>query len=172
LLYYLHMNKIVVFLIAIVIVLVCGFYILNNYKHPSDNSHAITPSQATQVSSGPNSKGIKTRQMTVAEDYFNAFSECMKKPPTEASGQVSIYCASHNEYAGKGLSVNLLKQYAPVVCGQNPPKSINANRTTEINESQALVILREDFGSSITDVTYQMQKENGVWKVENIICPR
>jgi hypothetical protein len=162
------MNKIVLFFVIIIIVLMNIFFVLNIYKKTTNIGVLPSPTvQPAQII-----KGMQTGQMVAAEAYYTAFSGCMKNPPEETSGQVSTYCASHNEYAGKGLTTNLLKQNANVVCSQNLPKSAVAIRTTEINDEQALVILREDFSSTTTNVTYQMQKEKGEWKVENILCPK
>jgi hypothetical protein len=115
---------------------------------------------------------VKTMQMQTAEKYFNAFNECTKKPPTEATGQVTVYCETHNEFATGKLGENLKKQLAPVICAQNPPKSVSAIRSTDINENQALVTLSEDFGANKINVTYQMQRESGQWKVASILCPK
>jgi hypothetical protein len=158
------MKKVIV--ILVLCLLVAGLVAFLT-KHYSSNISSIKPSVT------PKPAGIvKTLPMRTAEQYFADFTSCMKKPPQEAAGQASLYCETHNDFTTEKLASHLKKQSDSIVCGQTPPQTVSAVRSTEINENQALVVLREDFGASSSNVTYQMQRENGKWKIENILCPK
>jgi hypothetical protein len=122
-------------------------------------------------------EGVVTLPVQVVDSYYAAFNECMQHPPSAAAGKVSLYCQSHNDYAGSKLEANLEDQtgkgFVPVVCAQNPPESIAPTGTPEITDTQANIILREKFGQETVDVTYQLQPEGegNTWKVQNILCP-
>jgi hypothetical protein len=109
--------------------------------------------------------GAKSVQMQTAEKFYKAFTACMKT-------QESTYCATHINLSTKNLGTNLQKQTTPVICSQTIPNTVSASKSTVINDNQALVTLREDFGKNKMNVIYQMQRENGEWKVENILCPK
>ena len=180
------MNKwtLVVALIIIAVVCLLGFYAASNNKMIVPKSVHLLPfpktiSSTTQIiPSNASTSAIVGNSVSsdlpaqIAQNYFNEFSECMKNPPASASGQVSIYCQTHNQHVGKALANNLTKEYAPVICGQNPPQSIAVTVTPIIDNNKATVILSEQFGiNNTTDVTYKLQQEEDIWKVENIICP-
>jgi hypothetical protein len=157
------MKKVIV-LFVIGLLIIIGIIFINKNQHESSPSVPATAVKPSGI--------VKTAQMQAAEGYFEAFTTCTKNPPSEAAGQVTVYCETHNTYATDTLGAHLEKQKESVVCSQTAPKTVSAIRSTEINGNQALVIIREDFGNSKTNVTYQMQRVDGVWKVENILCPK
>ena len=114
----------------------------------------------------------KTIQMQTAEKFFQSYNACWEQPPPEAGDKPNIYCATHIQLATDKLETYIAKQPHPVTCSTSVAKSAVAIRSTNINENQALVVLSEDFGKSKINVTYQLQREDGEWKVENILCPK
>jgi len=118
---------------------------------------------------------LSNAAIQIVQNYYNLFSECMENPPVEAIGQVTVYCQSHNQYVGSQLEANLDAQsrngYVPVICAQNPPQNISPTGTPQITDASITVMLSEQYASGPVLVAYKLQKENGEWKVENILCP-
>jgi len=155
------MKKLIVIILITVTVCGIGYFILykntpNNVSNQKTNHEKVKPS--------------KTIQMQSAEHFITTYIDCVKKPGDDASGKIHASCFSQNKYAGQKLEENLEKQNTSVFCGQTPPKSITAKRSTEINKNQAIVILQEDLGTIKKDVMYQMQLERDLWKVVSIFC--
>lgn len=155
------MKKIFIFVVITALIGGAGYFFIHNQNRQ----------KASSVSPTPKDSIVKIEQMQTAEIFFKTFTGCVSRPPKEAGGDIEAYCLSTNKYVSKDLAVNLEKQSASGICGQNPPKSAYAKRAMVINDNQALVVLTEDFGSKKIDVRYQLQRVNGEWKVENIICP-
>jgi hypothetical protein len=144
-------EKIAFVLVGIIVIIAIAIY----YSNVEKKSHIrqLSPEQ-------------------VAQQYYNNFSECMQHPPTEAQGNVDTYCQSHNPFAGKHLSTNLTKQYAPVICAQNPPQAVAPTGNIHMIGNLAKVTMQEHFGakSEPVMVMYQLQQEHKEWKVSDIQC--
>ncbi len=182
--------------IAVIIILIIGgvFYIVQNSKSSTTlKENALTISQPDPTMS-PVEESIPTNTpttqpeptleskdklpMQVVGSYYQTFTECMKNPPAAATGHVSVYCQEHNDYAGIDLPANLDKEAkkgnVPVICAQTPPESAEPVSASEVTETTATVLFKENFGTtSSIEITYSLspEGEGNTWKVQNIICP-
>jgi hypothetical protein len=158
------MKKVTLILFIVILAGVTFLFLTSN---SIDKNASTTP--ANTINSTVTKKTI---QMLTAEHFFQAYAACLKKPPSEATGNETTYCVTATKDSTDKLLKTIEKQKLPVTCSQTLPQSASAVRSTEINDNQAIVILSENSGQKKINVTYQMQRVKGEWKVENILCPR
>lgn len=113
----------------------------------------------------------------VTEKFYTAYEDCLKNPPKEAEGKVSVYCQDNTGYTAKGFSANLehggtaAKGADPVACAQDLPYNHQVSDPTFYGDSNAQVVVQEFFAGPRLDIRVELVKEDGSWKVNNVLCP-
>jgi hypothetical protein len=102
----------------------------------------------------------------------------LKNPPEAASGRVSEYCQVNTGLTSATFAGNLEKGGVakagadPVFCAQSVPESKKASSDFQAKNDKATGFMVEKFGSSQIKIQAELVNENGVWKVDNVICPK
>jgi len=113
----------------------------------------------------------------VAGDFYQNYENCLKNPAAEANGRVSEYCQIHTGLTTANFSANLEKGGTakagadPVFCAQNVPESMKTSPDFQIHGDRATGFVEENFGPSQVKPQVELVRENGVWKVDNVVCP-
>lgn len=177
------MNVIKRFILPLVIIFVLGIiafaaYSLTVQKNRtiSVNPPGVTPTGAvspTQTITSP----LQTTPAEAVAGFYAQYEDCMKNPPKPATGQVGLYCQSHNPFITGTFVTNLERGGVakagadPVVCAQNFPQNIKVgNSTVQGNTTKVKVI--ETFGPSTVEPILSLLKQENGWRVDNITCPK
>ncbi len=119
----------------------------------------------------------KTAASEITNNFYQSYDTCMKNPPAAAAGKVSEYCQNNSGFTTSNFAANLEKGGTakagadPIFCAQNVPESIIVNPSIQITGSKALALVNETFGPTQIEIQVELLKENGTWKVDNIVCP-
>jgi hypothetical protein len=158
------MSKSLIILLVIVgLLLLTALFII-----PRASSLAPQPSP-TPVASNNNSE-----LLTIVNNFYKEYQNCMANPPSQAEGSVSTWCQVNNSFATKDFAKNLTNGGVakagadPILCAQNPPQSI----TAELVSGPNTVKVVEQFGVGVNvNITVNLVTEKGQVKVNNITCP-
>lgn len=122
--------------------------------------------------------GAGQAQKDAASKFYAAYQDCMKNPPAEAAGQVSVYCQSHNAFSTSEFVSNLKEGGIaeagadPIGCAQNPPSNFLVSEASVKDDSTASVVVTEFFGGPRLDILVLLKKIGSDWKVDNVVCPK
>jgi hypothetical protein len=114
---------------------------------------------------------------TAVNNFYTSYVSCMRNPPAEAAGKVSEYCQNNTGLTTTAFAGNLeaggtAKAGAdPVFCAQDIPEAMSVNTDMYITADKATASLLEKFGTTQINIRVDLVNENGVWKIDNIICP-
>lgn len=163
-------------LLILVILLLGGvYYLLNNQARKTNQ---ITP-QPTSVfpTTTTNSNSDKTAVSEITGNFYKTYDSCIKNPPAAAAGEISVYCQNNTGLTTTTFATNLerggtVKAGAdPIFCAQNVPENVDVIPDAQITGDKATVFVSEKLGSKQIKIQADFLKENGVWKIDNIICP-
>ncbi len=169
------MNKLVA---AILIILLLGgalFYLL--YRNGPQKAVPPTPTGPIESTSVPTDDLDKTAIYEVTTSFYEKYDSCMKNPPAEATGKVGEYCQNNSGLTTSAFADNLEKGGTakagadPIICAQNMPESITVNPEVQITVNKGVVFVSEKLGQSQIEIHANLLKENGSWKIDNIVCP-
>jgi hypothetical protein len=110
-------------------------------------------------------------------DFYASYDICLKNPPAEAEGKVSEFCQTHTGLTTAAFAGNLeaggtAKAGAdPVFCAQDIPETMSVSRDLYVDADNATASVLETFGATRMTIRVDLLFENGVWKIDNIICP-
>ncbi len=168
------MKKLILGLIVIIVVLAVVFLLFRN-NNKIGNLSIVKPTP-TQTVINPATNDNQVISETI--DYFyKKYENCMKNPPKEAEGRVGEYCQGNTGQTSQKFIANLeeggtAKAGAdPIVCAQDFPESIVVDSDVEIEENIAIGHVDEKFGPSQIKPEIELVYVNGVWEINNIICP-
>lgn len=159
------LKKEVILGIILFIVAGAAFY-LTNYR-----------SVQTQDGKGYLSKYDETTIPKVINDFYENYESCLKNPPAQAAGRISVYCQNNSELATVDFGGNLEKGGVaksgadPVFCAQSMPETRNVSSDFQVKNDKATGFMEEKFGSNEIKVQVELINEKGIWKVDNVICP-
>ena len=146
----------------ILVVLILGVIACNLFTR--------SPQGTSQPSSDP-------QAVTEAvNSFYQSYDFCMKNPPAAAEGKVGEYCQNNTGLTTSAFAGNLeeggtAKAGAdPIFCAQDIPESMTVNADARITGEKAFASLVEKFGTSQIEIKVNLENENGVWKINNIIC--
>lgn len=138
-------------------------------------------SQQSQITSQPASPATdQAAAEAVAKavnDFYTSYDSCMKNPPAGSEGKVSEYCQNNTGLTTAAFAGNLeaggtAKAGAdPVFCAQDIPETMSVNTEVQITADKAIASVLEKLGTTQIDIQVDLVNENGVWKIDNIICP-
>jgi hypothetical protein len=135
-------------------------------------------SRQSQTTSQPASPA--TDQAVVMEavnNFYTSYDSCMKNPPAGSEGKVSEYCQNNTGLTTAAFAGNLeaggtAKAGAdPVFCAQDIPGTMSVNTDVQITAEKAIASVLEMFGTMQINIQVDLVNENGVWKIDDIICP-
>lgn len=101
----------------------------------------------------------------------------MKNPPVAAKGKVGEYCQNNSGLTTTTFAANLEKGGTakagadPIFCAQNVPESVAVNPDVQVTNDRAVALVFEMFGPTQIKIQADLINENGVWKIDNILCP-
>lgn len=136
-------------------------------------AYYFTSDRGSVVDNGLNSENPRT----VTEKFYAAYENCLKNPPPAAEGEVSVYCQNNTGYTAKNFSANLEQGGTaasgadPIACAQNIPYNSQVSDPSFYGESDAQVVVQEFFAGPRIDIRVELIKEDGAWKVNNVVCP-
>jgi len=110
-------------------------------------------------------------------NFYTSYDSCMKNPPAGSEGKVGEYCQNNTGLTTAAFAGNLEAGGAakagvdPVFCGQDIPETMSVNTDMQITADKAIASVLEKFGTTQINIQVDLVKENGVWKIDNIICP-
>ena len=110
--------------------------------------------------------------------FYKIYQDCLKNPPQEASGQVSVYCQDHTGLTTSDFAKNInaggiAKLGAdPISCAQALPQSFLVSNDKLNDKNTATALVKEFFGSQNLEIRVNLKKINNIWKIDNIMCPR
>lgn len=146
------------------------------------NSKALTGDVSYPIHTATSSASqnqVSSKAMRVAQNFYDEYQNCMQHPPQEAKDNLSSYCQSHNKYAAKDLMENIKKNETsridadPISCAQNISQNTQVVSTTPLTSGTTSAMVVETYGAGSTiNIQAQMTRENGAWRVSNVICPR
>ena len=135
-------------------------------------------SRQSQITSPPASPA--TDQAVVAKavnNFYTSYDSCMKNPPAGSEGKVGEYCQNNTGLTTAAFAGNLeaggtAKAGAdPVFCAQDIPRTMSVNTAMQITADKAIASVLETFGATDINIQVVLVNENGIWKIDNIICP-
>ncbi len=135
------------------------------------------PSPAATAKPATNSDADKKSILDIVSNYYAKYDSCMRNPPPQAQGRVGEYCQNNSGLTTTAFPGNLQKGGTakagadPVTCSQNPPGAIVAT-DIQISDNRAAASVRENFGPTEINIQVELLRENSVWKVDNITCPK
>ena len=111
--------------------------------------------------------------------FYQKYDNCMKNPPSQAEGQVSVCCQNNSGLTTATFASNLDKGSTakagadPIYCAQFPAESVSVNPDIKITGKQAVAQVSAKFGDmNVNTIHINLLKENGTWKIDNILCSR
>lgn len=112
------------------------------------------------------------------DSFYQKYESCLKNPPDEAMGRVSEYCQNNTGLTTAAFAGNLEEGGAAiagadsVVCSQSLPESMKASSDFQVKNNKATGFMEEKFGPNGIKVQVNLVKDGGVWKVDNVVCPK
>ncbi|MCL5784377.1 MAG: YbjP/YqhG family protein [Patescibacteria group bacterium] len=150
-------------IIAVIFILAgAGYYIFSSSKN-------VTPSQTASVS--PSQIG------EIVSRFYQKYQECLKNPPQQAMGEVSVYCQNNTGLTTPAFPKNIdaggvAKAGAdPIVCGQSLPSDLQIGNVSEKGDT-GQVLINESFGAQTQQISVSLRMEENQWKIDNIVCPK
>lgn len=132
----------------------------------------------SQITSQPASPATDQAVVTEAvNNFYTSYDSCMKNPPAGSEGKVGEYCQNNTGLTTAAFAGNLetggtAKAGAdPVFCAQDIPETMSVNTDVQITGDKAIASVLEKFGITQINIQVDLVNENGVWKIDNIICP-
>jgi len=154
-----------------------GFYVLStkgrNLATKTIPSSSISPALTISPTVSPS----QTSQQVVSA-FYESYETCVKNPPPEAKGRVSVYCQNNTGLTSNNFGQNIeaggtAKAGAdPIVCAQDFPQDINVGNATQGTDDTATVSVSESFGTAKIEIPVTLKIENGQWMIDNIVCPK
>lgn len=117
----------------------------------------------------------ETAEQTVS-DFYSEYENCMKNPPAPAAGRVSQYCQENNSQIASNFVDNLATGGVaaagadPITCSQNTGQTFNPGQS-QVQGDSATVPVTATIGTLSQTIRVDLVKENGTWRVSNVICP-
>jgi hypothetical protein len=130
--------------------------------------------QQPQITSQPADQAGVTEAVN---RFYTGYDACMKNPPAGSEGKVSEYCQNNSGITTAAFAGNLeaggtAKAGAdPVFCAQDIPETMSVNTDMQITANKASASVLEKFETTQINIQVDLVNENGVWKINNIICP-
>ncbi len=162
--------------IAVLLFSITGLYFLF-IKNKPPGTNSAPPSAITAIPSNPPTP-VSQELPGVISKFYENYQNCLKDPPKEASGKVSIYCQENTGSTSVNFNQNIeiggvaSAGADPIVCAQDLPENITVNPNIQMGEGSAIGSVEEKFGSSLINVWLSLVSENGDWKIDNVICPK
>ncbi|MFA6097828.1 MAG: hypothetical protein WC788_09485 [Candidatus Paceibacterota bacterium] len=134
------------------------------------------PGSRTESGDKTFSKYDETTIPKAIDDLYQNYENCLKNPPSEASGKVGEYCQNNTGLTTANFAANLEKGGTakagadPVFCAQSVPESMKASTDFRVKNGKATGFMEEKFGSSQVKPQIELAEENGVWKIDDIVC--
>jgi hypothetical protein len=157
-------------LFIILFVLLIGVVALSFFTRKESTPVKQTNSQTGKVSAHS--------ALGVAQNFYTAYQNCLQNPPEQAIGQVSTYCQANTGFTTQNFVKNLetggvaAAGADPILCAQNTPEKIEAQSMSEQTLLTARVNVNLIFGEMTQTNKVDLINEDGVWKVDNIMCPQ
>lgn len=183
------MNRITLFIVAVLLFGGSSYFLYQNrHKYLVRTSPPPVSISATPVATvkpaptEPVPTAVKAPDKTavpeITDSFYKSYDSCMKNPPAKAAGKVSQYCQDNSGLTTAAFASNLEKGGTakagadPIFCAQNIPESFNVSPDARISGDSADIFVSEKFGPSEIKIKADLIRENGAWKIDNIICPR
>lgn len=163
------MKKKVIVLITSLLLIGAIYYFFTNQNK---NTNQITP-QPTSVSDTSD----KTEILEVTINFYKNYDSCMKNPPAQAAEKVGEYCQNNTGLTTISFASNLEKGGIakagadPIYCAQNTAEEITVLPDVEITAAKAVIFVNKKMGPTQIKIQADLLKDNGNWKIDNIICP-
>jgi hypothetical protein len=137
----------------------------------------ITSQPASQAMEAVATEAVASEAVAKAVNkFYTSYDSCMKNPPAGSEGKVSEYCQNNTGLTTAAFAGNLeaggtAKAGAdPIFCAQDIPEAMSVNTDVQITANKAIASVLEKFGTTQINIQVDLINENGVWKIDNIIC--
>lgn len=136
------------------------------------------PSPTASEKPGTNMDADKTSILETVRSFYIKYDSCVKNPPAEATGRVGEYCQNNSGLTTATFANNLEKGGTakagadPIFCAQNIPEGVTVATDTQTAGNRASTSVSEKFGSTQVKIQVELLKENTIWKVDNLVCPK
>jgi hypothetical protein len=154
------------YFLLILVVPILGLAACSEFsRQPQVNSQEVVGEAATEAVA------------KAVNDFYTSYDSCLKNPPAGSAGKVSEYCQNNTglttvAFAGNLEAGGTAKAGAdPVFCAQDIPETMSVNTDMQITADKAIASVLEKFGTTQINIQVDLVNENGVWKIDNIICP-
>lgn len=169
------MKRVLIFLVILIIIGGVGYFLYNKFvlsKSPDRYAKQAAINDTVTATYQADREAV----YAVTNNFFAKYTSCTKNPPSFNKGDTRSYCQDNTGFTTSSFLANLkkggVKAVDPILCAQNTPDSVSSNSDIKINGTNASSTASENFGSQQVTVSVALQKINGIWKVDNITCPK
>lgn len=142
---------------------------------PLQNTPTPRPISPTLSVLGEDTKTIKQ----AISLFYTTYLDCLKTPPPQARGKVSLYCQEHTGQTTSSFMENLTAQGTarfggdPITCSQNPPTEVSVDTIDFESRERGTATTIVQFGSGFAQkIPVLIVKESDSWKVDMVSCPK